>query len=208
MENNTESLHRTAMKLVQQSLVLREQGDEDKAETLLKQAFESELEAAMSLASRFDKEPARSILFRSAAALAIDCGKWNDAQKLIYFGLAGNVPAMIQQQFFELFEKLTKQPKGPYLRLTAMKKYMEPEEQERSSPQVKLFDQVVMTKDLPSRNIKSGDVGTVTEFSDEGKTVKVEFFTLGGSFLAELKLPVTSVKPVSPKMVQHVREIV
>ena len=208
MSNRTESLHREAMLLVQQSLVVRNQGEKSTADSLLAKAFELELEAAMTLASEFDTEPARSILFRSAAALAVDCGLWKDAEKLIYFGLAGSVPEMIQKQFFTLFEKLLKQHEGQSLRLTAMKKYLVRHRDDKTTQDIRIFDQVVLLRDIPAQGFKSGDVGMVTDIFDNGETLQVEFFSLDGSSLAEIKVTASFVKPVSANMVQHVREMV
>lgn len=207
METRTEFLHREAMRLVQQLLVLKEsKGDDVAKNSLLAKAFELEFEAAMSLGSQFDKEPARSILFRSAAALAIDCGKWKEAEKLIYFGLAGNVPEMIKKQFFMLYQRLQSQPEVRGLPL-AWFQVNQVKGHESLKKEIEVFDRVVLMRDIPGRDLQSGDVGTITGVLEDGKVFKVEFFALDGSSIAELIVDANIVKPASSKMVQHVREM-
>ena len=54
----------------------------------------------------YDKEPTRSITFRSAASLAMQCGKYLEAEKLITQGLDGNPPADIAQELRDLYAEL------------------------------------------------------------------------------------------------------
>ena len=67
---NTEEIHDRAMLISQDAFVLVAYGKEEEAIPLYQQAFELEREAALSLLGRDDLEPTRSVLFRSAAALA------------------------------------------------------------------------------------------------------------------------------------------
>jgi len=92
------------MDFMQQAIVLREMGKEAAAVKLFVQAFELEKQAALMLLTDFDKEPTRSILYRSAASLAMDCGKYREAEKLVTQGLAGNPPEDIAEELQNLYE--------------------------------------------------------------------------------------------------------
>jgi hypothetical protein len=65
---------------------------------LTKAAFEKEKEAAWLLFHKLEAEPTRSVLFRSAAQLAFNCGKIREAERLIAAALAGNPPYEILHQ--------------------------------------------------------------------------------------------------------------
>lgn len=72
---------------------------------------------------------------------------------------------------------------------------------------IKLYDRVVLTQNLPDSILKSGDVGTVVEIYNDGEAYEVEFFALDGSTLAVETVPAHLAKPVSGKMMLHVREL-
>lgn len=107
---DVETLHREAMELVDQAVLARHSGDgealpqEDrtKALELIKAAFDKERSAADLVANQFDLEPTRSILHRSAAALAIECNELRYAERLIGRALAGNPPADIADELRDL----------------------------------------------------------------------------------------------------------
>lgn len=61
-----------------------------------KEALEQESKAAFLLFDQFDLEPSRSVLFRSAAFLAISCKAFREAERLACAGLAGRPPAEIR----------------------------------------------------------------------------------------------------------------
>ena len=87
------ALHNVAMELANEALALRRQ-----AKHLFEQAFEHEAAAARCHADRHDYEPTRSVLYRSAATLACDCGKLDEAERLAHEGLAGNPPKGIAEE--------------------------------------------------------------------------------------------------------------
>ena len=103
---NTEQVHDKAMLLSQDAFVLAAYGKEDEAIPLYIQAFELEREAALSLLNRADLEPTRSILFRSAAALAKKCHRYRDSEKMIGHGLAGNPPDYVAEQMREIYDDI------------------------------------------------------------------------------------------------------
>ena len=76
-------LHDQAMALAEKSSVAKINGNLEQANTLLRQAYKNELEAASLLKDISSPEPTRSILFRSAASLAIDCNELREAERLV-----------------------------------------------------------------------------------------------------------------------------
>ena len=95
-----------AMLLAQDAFVLAVRGKEAEAIPMYEQAFELEREAALSLLHREDVEPTRSVLFRSAAALAKNCHKYRDSEKMISHGLAGNPPDYVAEQMREIYDDI------------------------------------------------------------------------------------------------------
>ena len=99
-------IHDKAMKLAQEAIMARIGHDEIKAQTLYKQSFDLEREAAYIYVERFDKEPIRSILYRSAASLAIECHLYQEADLLIQQGQSSNTPLDVMDDFQELKDKM------------------------------------------------------------------------------------------------------
>lgn len=99
---NVEPLHREAMELVDQAVLARQSGDRTKALELVRAAFEKEKAAAEVVAYQFELEPTRSVLHRSAAALAIECNELRHAERLIGRALAGNPPKDIADELRDL----------------------------------------------------------------------------------------------------------
>ena len=95
-------LHREAMELAERASVARRNGDAKAAHALFSEAFQKERAAAKSFETRIDAEPTRSVLFRSAASLALDVGDHQAATQLVRIALAGNPPEAIAQELREL----------------------------------------------------------------------------------------------------------
>lgn len=125
--NEVRKLHDQAMSLAEAASVAKVRGDLDKAGHLLRQAYEKEREAAQLLAGEPALEPTRSILFRSAASLAIDCNELREAERLIATALSGNPPANIAEELRDLFEQANF---GRHLDLHGIR--LEPEELQMS----------------------------------------------------------------------------
>lgn len=89
------------------ALLEKMKGNEDAMRSHLLTAYELETKAAHALLNNLEAEPARSVLFRSAATLAHDCGLFDEAAKLIYKALAGNPPAEIAQELDDLLGQVT-----------------------------------------------------------------------------------------------------
>jgi hypothetical protein len=102
--NSIQDLHQKAMALAEQAEVAKLRGAPPATvQSLLRSAFEQESAAAELTLNLEDAEPTRSILHRSAAALAIDCGELQAAERLITRALAGNPPQAIATELKDLF---------------------------------------------------------------------------------------------------------
>jgi hypothetical protein len=95
--------HQQAMDLAEAAAVARLRGAIEQAEQLTRQAFEQEAQAAVLIADTLDAEPSRSVLHRSAASLAIECGELRAAERLIAIALSGNPPPEIAEELKDLF---------------------------------------------------------------------------------------------------------
>jgi len=88
------------------ALAARQQGDEVNALLHFQKAYDLEARAAAAFASRLDAEPTRSVLFRSAATLALDCKLLPEAEKLVCTALIGNPPDDIADELRDLLEQI------------------------------------------------------------------------------------------------------
>lgn len=71
---------------------------------------------------------------------------------------------------------------------------------------IKLYDRVVLSKNLPDAELMSGDVGTVVEVYEKGRGYEVEFYSLDGSTLAVETLSKNDVRPARKKDILHIRQ--
>ncbi|WP_373540116.1 hypothetical protein [Chamaesiphon sp.] len=101
--NQIQTLHQQAMDLAEAAAVARLRGSVEQSVHLTRQAFEREVQAATLVASDLGAEPTRSVLHRSAASLAIECGELQAAEHLIATALAGNPPLEIAEELKDLF---------------------------------------------------------------------------------------------------------
>jgi tetratricopeptide (TPR) repeat protein len=99
-------LHREAMALADEADRLRRQGNFPSAQEQLRRAFESERRAAEMSGAEMELEPTRSVLHRSAAALALECGEYREAERLIAAALAGNPPEQIAEELRDLLAQV------------------------------------------------------------------------------------------------------
>jgi hypothetical protein len=100
--NEIDRLHHEAMELVDQAMLARQRGEAEAAVKFTQAAFAKEQSAADMIAPRLDLEPTRSVLHRSAAALAIACSELRTSEQLIGRALAGNPPADIADELRDL----------------------------------------------------------------------------------------------------------
>ncbi|BAY16431.1 hypothetical protein NIES21_22590 [Anabaenopsis circularis NIES-21] len=104
--NQIQDLHKQAMDFAEMAQVAKLKGDSVLALQLSKQAFEKERLAAELIVSNLAAEPTRSVLHRSAATLAIDCGEIAAAERLIAIALSGNPPQEIAEELKDLFVQI------------------------------------------------------------------------------------------------------
>ncbi len=102
--------HTAAMDLAEAAFLAKLQGDAEQALQLTRQAFESEQAAAALIANQLDAEPTRSVLHRSAATLAVNCGELQAAERLIATALSGNPPTEIAEELKDLFIQINLRP--------------------------------------------------------------------------------------------------
>ncbi|MCX6366940.1 MAG: hypothetical protein NTX57_09545 [Armatimonadetes bacterium] len=104
MTETTFELHNRAMALAEEADAQRKAGEDEKADQLLSEAFLLEKEAAMRvMPEQENSEPSRSVLYRSAASLALECDKVRDAERLIAIALSGNPPEEIAEELRDLW---------------------------------------------------------------------------------------------------------
>jgi hypothetical protein len=105
--NDIQLLHQKAMEFAEQAEVAKLRGGPiEQIQQLLRSAFEQESQAAALVVNVMDSEPTRSVLHRSAAALAIDCGELQAAERLITTALAGDPPDEIAMELKDLFVQI------------------------------------------------------------------------------------------------------
>lgn len=98
--------HHFAMELADKADRAKRLGMLDEAKVYFKEAFDLESQAALSLRDRQTIEPTRSILFRSSAALAIECNELREAERMIAYALAGFPPTEIAEELRDLLERV------------------------------------------------------------------------------------------------------
>ena len=101
--SKVQDLHQQAMDLAEQADLKKLSGDVTQANEILKQALALETEAAQLMAEDMTAEPTRSVLHRSAATLAIECGELQMAEKLIAVAISGTPPLDIAEELKDLF---------------------------------------------------------------------------------------------------------
>jgi hypothetical protein len=94
------------MRLVDEAEVARRDGNLQAARERLRQAFDHERQAADLVAADRSLEPTRSVLHRSAASLALECGALREAERLIAAALSGDPPDEIAEELRDLLEQV------------------------------------------------------------------------------------------------------
>ena len=102
-------LHNQAMEYVDDAFFARKRGDEQSALRSFEQALAKEAAAIDALEERERVQPMYSVLYRSAAALALDCGLLSEAKALAYKGLALGPYSEIEEELLDVLEQTTAQ---------------------------------------------------------------------------------------------------
>ena len=71
---------------------------------------------------------------------------------------------------------------------------------------VKEHERVVLTYDVPSEGLVTGDVGTIIHVYQDDQAYEVEFTTLDGKTAVVVTLEVSQVRPVGKHEITHARE--
>lgn len=101
------TLHNEAMDLAFQGDNIATHKDNDgDAKNYYAMAFEKEQEAALLADFQHNPEPGLSILYRSAASLALQCGKLREAERLVAKALSGNPPSEIAIELRDLLRQI------------------------------------------------------------------------------------------------------
>lgn len=100
------SIHGQAMEFMRIAKQDLENRDKESYLKNTQAAFELENQAAYSLLSNFESEPTRSVLFRSAANLAYNLGRYDQAEKLIYQALSGSPHSEIKAELLLLKDSI------------------------------------------------------------------------------------------------------
>jgi hypothetical protein len=99
-------LHHDAMRLVDEAEAARRRGKPKLAGERLREAFDCERQAADLVAGDLSLEPTRSVLHRSAASLALECGALREAERLVAVALSGEPPGDIAEELRDLLEEV------------------------------------------------------------------------------------------------------
>lgn len=100
--NSVRSYHDDAIRAAQMAMVALQQGKQEEHQKLIQRAMQLETSAADLVPDEKSAEPTRSILYRSAASFAYQAGEYEEAERLVFKGLAGYPPASIKQQLLEV----------------------------------------------------------------------------------------------------------
>ena len=100
-----QQLHDCAMDQAEDAVLCQMRGNSAGFRSATKSALDYEREAANLVTAYVEYEPSRSVLHRSAAALALDLGEWRIAEQLVCAALAGNPPAEIATELRDILEQ-------------------------------------------------------------------------------------------------------
>ena len=101
LKQGINKLHDDAMVLCDQAMEARRHGLATKAIRIFRVALGWEKIAAMSASI----EPTRSVLFRSAAEIALDCQDPAEASRLARMGFDGNPPPEIVEELLDVLKR-------------------------------------------------------------------------------------------------------
>lgn len=99
-------LHEQAMEFFDQAFLARREDNKTLSTELFRKALKLETEAAEILKDDLSAEPSRSVLYQSAASIAVQCQELDLAEKLIIRALSGNPPLEIVNELNDLLKKV------------------------------------------------------------------------------------------------------
>jgi hypothetical protein len=105
-----EADHLHAMEYIDLAQEARRRGDIVAMRQNFAEAFLLEKQAAEAMVPYPDVEPTRSILLRSAASLALECKRDEEAERLACLGLAGKPPVEIRAELRDVLLTMWQPP--------------------------------------------------------------------------------------------------
>ena len=105
--STTRELHERAMELFEASLLARHADDAGRMNRFLAQALKLECEAADTVADDYALEPTRSLLHRSAAAMALSSFDTKTARRYVEAAFEGKPPTEVGGDLQKLSEQIT-----------------------------------------------------------------------------------------------------
>jgi|GEM_PF-1908326 len=102
------SVHRQSAIFAQEAWLAKDNGQQDRSLELYSKAYALEKEVASAYVDLKDMEPTRSILLKSAAVLAKECGLFREAEQWLSHALAGNPPDEVAKELRTLFKSINK----------------------------------------------------------------------------------------------------
>ncbi len=102
-------LHNKAMEFADEALIAKIEGDIEASIALFEKAFVLEKEAASSVRKGQKDDFSRITLWRSAASLAANCGKFYEANAIINRVLNENPPAVLADELKELQTQINRE---------------------------------------------------------------------------------------------------
>jgi len=101
------TLHNEAMDLaLKGDIAAKDNPNGSESIALYTEAFEKEREAALLADFMQNPEPGLSILYRSAASLAVQCGRYREAEQLCAKALSGNPTEEIARELRQLLQNI------------------------------------------------------------------------------------------------------
>ena len=104
---NVRDFHNKAMEFAELAFVARIQGQRAQAHEFFVQALEYELAAIAQLEVEGRIEPTNSVLYRSAATLALDCNQPQKAKEIATQALNQNPHPEIAEELHELLHRIS-----------------------------------------------------------------------------------------------------
>lgn len=105
MDARIDKLHAEAMELVGKAMFLKDQ-DPSTYKKIMGDAFKIEKQAADLVYPKTEAEPGRSIIYQSAAHIAYDIERYEEAKDMIYSALSGTPPLRIATDLNNLLESI------------------------------------------------------------------------------------------------------
>lgn len=71
----------------------------------------------------------------------------------------------------------------------------------------KELDRIALTRDLPERGLKSGDIGVIVDANGPSGPFIIEFVAFGGETVAIVDLPADAIRALKKREIASAREV-